>query len=74
MAIGKYDLALDDCAKALQIDPSNIMAYNNRAVIYEEKGEYEKARENYLLALDIEPNNTKIRNNLEDLEKRGKKG
>jgi Tfp pilus assembly protein PilF len=76
MAVNKHDKALDDCNKVMEIEPNNIKAYANRAVIYEDIGEYDKARQDYLFALSIDPNNadnSKIRDNLKDMENKIKK-
>ena len=49
--------------RAVEMDPSDPMAYNNLAVAYEGLGEYEKAREAYLRALRIDRSNQYIQRN-----------
>jgi len=42
---GKYDQAISDYSKALEINPKDTAAYNNRGLYYYRKGEYDKAWE-----------------------------
>ncbi len=41
----KYDLAIADFTKILEIDPKNISAYNGRIMVYAEKKDYDRAWE-----------------------------
>ena len=41
--LGRYDKAISDFTKALQIDPSYAMAYYNRGITYFLKKDYDKA-------------------------------
>lgn len=40
---GQYDHAIEDYDRALEINPSYAEVYNNRAIVYYCKGEYDKA-------------------------------
>ena len=44
---GEYDHALQDYEQAIQLNPSNANAYNNRGIIYRIKGEYGRAIADY---------------------------
>ena len=52
--MGKYKEAIEDYAKALEIDPENAAAYNNRGFAYNDMGEYSKAIDDYTEALKID--------------------
>lgn len=54
-ALGRYDEAMEQLAKAIEITPLNAEAYHNRAVIYERRGETEKAVADYSTALRYQP-------------------
>jgi len=40
-----YDQAISDYSKALEINPKDTAAYNNRAMAYYREGEYDRAWE-----------------------------
>ncbi|HVZ27199.1 MAG TPA: tetratricopeptide repeat protein [Rhizomicrobium sp.] len=46
-ARGEHDLALADCSKAIELDPSRMAALYIRGAEYEAKGELDKARDDY---------------------------
>jgi len=52
---GKYDQAISDYTKAIEIDPGHSTAYNNRGVAYGEKGQYDRAISDYTKAIEINP-------------------
>lgn len=52
-----YDQALKDFDKALAIDPQNIVALDNRAIIYSLRLEKEKAMADYAASLRLKPDN-----------------
>lgn len=54
-ALGRYDAALDELTKAIELDPMNIEAYHNRAVIHERRGEREAAVRDYQTAVRYSP-------------------
>jgi len=50
---GQYDQAISDLDKATELDPKGGELYNNRAVAYYIKGEYDKASEDVRNALNL---------------------
>ncbi len=54
-AMERYDEALKELERALEISPLNVEAYHNRAVIHERRGEIEKAVDDYTTALRYQP-------------------
>ncbi len=51
----KYDLAISDFDKAIEIDPKYAEAYNNRGNAYRGKGEYDRAISDFNKAIEINP-------------------
>jgi len=37
---GSYDEAIEECTEAIKLDPNLTPAYNNRAYLYNERGQY----------------------------------
>eukprot|EP00761_Pharyngomonas_kirbyi_P009358 gb/GECH01009374.1/.p1 GENE.gb/GECH01009374.1/~~gb/GECH01009374.1/.p1 ORF type:complete len:252 (+),score=24.63 gb/GECH01009374.1/:1-756(+) len=60
---GKYKLAIEDYTKAIQLNPENVAAYNNRGFAYRKVNQYDKAINDYSKALEIQPDNVKTYNN-----------
>lgn len=56
--------------KALEIKPESGAAYNNLAVAYEKKGEWDKAEKAYEAAMKFAPKNKYIQLNYEKFKKR----
>ena len=54
-ALGRYDAALAELTKAIELDPVNVEAYHNRAVIRERRGERDLAIRDYQTALRYNP-------------------
>ncbi len=54
-AITNYTQALADLNKAIELDPEDPGAYNNRGVVYARTGEYNKALADYNYALKLDP-------------------
>ena len=52
----KYDLALSDYSKAIEINPNYAEAYNNRGFLYSYQQKYELALADVNKAIDINPN------------------
>src|SRR6185369_5694728 len=46
-ALGKYDAALEQLTAAIRLEPLNVEAYHNRAVIHERRGERDAAVADY---------------------------
>jgi predicted AlkP superfamily phosphohydrolase/phosphomutase/Flp pilus assembly protein TadD len=54
-ALGRYDAALEQLTAAVDLDPMNIEAYHNRAVIHERRGERDAAIRDYQTAVRYNP-------------------
>ncbi|MCA2660318.1 MAG: tetratricopeptide repeat protein [Microcystis sp. M049S2] len=52
----KYELALSDWNKAIDINPNFAKAYNNRGILYSDLQKYDLALSDYSKAIDINPN------------------
>ena len=52
----RYDNALDDFNKAIDVDPMDALAYNNRAELREILGEYKLAIEDLNIAIKLDSN------------------
>lgn len=53
--MARLDDALNDFTKAIEINPNYAPAYSNRAGIYFQKGEYEKAKKDADKAISLDP-------------------
>jgi tetratricopeptide (TPR) repeat protein len=60
---GQADKALADYDRAIALDRSNSMAYNNRANALKGKGRYDDAIADYTRAIELNPRNAMIYNN-----------
>jgi Tfp pilus assembly protein PilF len=49
--------------KAVDLDPTYAAAWNNLAIAYEQRGEFEKAKQAYEKAVSLDPDNLMIRQN-----------
>ncbi len=54
-ALERYDQALAELTRAIELEPLNVEAYHNRAVILERRGEAEKAIADYRTAVRYNP-------------------
>ncbi|VAX38794.1 hypothetical protein MNBD_PLANCTO02-1755 [hydrothermal vent metagenome] len=57
---GKYDAAITDYNKAIQIDPRQSDAWNNRGNAWRYKKEYNKAIKNYSEAIRLDPKDANV--------------
>ena len=55
MMLGQMDLAIATYSRAIELNPNNAGAYNNRGIAYKEKGEHECAIEDYNKAIELNP-------------------
>ncbi|GCA86366.1 TPR repeat-containing protein YrrB [Microcystis aeruginosa NIES-2522] len=53
----KYELALADFNKAIELNPNFAMAYNNRGTLYDDQQKYELALADYNQAIELNRNN-----------------
>jgi Flp pilus assembly protein TadD len=60
---GKYDQAIADYNKALEINPMHAEVYNNRGLAYGKKGQYDQAISDFNKALEINPRDAEAYNN-----------
>ena len=61
--LGQMNKAIERYSRAIELYPNNPATYNNRAVAYYDKGEYDLAIENYTQAIDLNPNHANAHNN-----------
>ena len=50
---GAFEKAMEDCNEALRLTPMNAMAFNNRGLVYEKKGDLDRAGKDYLEACEL---------------------
>jgi tetratricopeptide (TPR) repeat protein len=48
-----FEKAIEDCNEALRITPKNAMAFNNRGLVYEKKGDLDRAGKDYIKACEL---------------------
>ena len=53
---GKYDPAIQDFDKAIELKPSYAKAYNNRGNAYSNKGDHDRAIQDYNKVIELDPN------------------
>lgn len=54
-ALGRYEAAREELEKAIELDPLNVEAYHNLAVVHERRGDRDQAVEDYRRALRYNP-------------------
>jgi len=59
----KYDRALEDFSRAVEIDPKYAKAWYNRGNVFDETGVFDRAIDDYTRAIEIEPHYTMAYNN-----------
>src|SRR4030042_3305654 len=52
---GKYDEAIREYSKAIELDPDNAVAWNNRGLAYLYKEQYDLAIADYVKAIELDP-------------------
>ena len=60
---GKMEEAIQEYSKAINKDPRNAAAYNNRGIVYDDLEQYEKAIEDYNKAIELDSNYAAAYNN-----------
>ncbi|KAI8342477.1 hypothetical protein BC941DRAFT_412908 [Chlamydoabsidia padenii] len=64
----KFDEALQDCDKALELDPDFTKVYSRRAACYMETEQYEEATRDYKRLVEVDAGNREYRNLLRKAE------
>ena len=59
----KYENAIKCYSEAIKSKPDFTVAYNNRGIVYKEKGEFQKAIEDYTIAINLDPDYANAYNN-----------
>ncbi len=59
----QYDLAIQDCNKAITLKPKSQIVYYNLGIIYEKKQEFLKSLQYYNKAIEIDPKHISARQN-----------
>lgn len=62
-AEGQMEEAIQEYSKAIDKDPRNAAAYNNRGIVYDDLEQYERAIEDYDKAIELDSNNVLAYNN-----------
>jgi tetratricopeptide (TPR) repeat protein len=62
-AQGKYDRAISDYDKAIELDKNNAIAYNGRGNAYKAQGKHDRAISDYDKAIELDKNNAIAYNN-----------
>ena len=60
---GKYDLAIADYTRAMELDPKSALPFHGRSISYYNKGDYELAIADATRAIEINPKEAKAFNN-----------
>nr|KAG5714026.1 hypothetical protein BaRGS_020354 [Batillaria attramentaria] len=68
--LNKHQQAIEDCNRALSIDPSYSKAYGRMGIAFTALNDHESARECYRKALELDPDNQSYQNNLEIAEQK----
>ncbi len=61
--------AISEYQRAIELSPSNLMAYNNLGVLYDKMGLYDEAIGEFQRALEIDPTDANALKNLESAKK-----
>jgi tetratricopeptide (TPR) repeat protein len=61
--MGNYDKVIENLTKAIELNPNEAAAYNNRGNTYSDKKEYDKAIADYNEAIELNPNYAAAYNN-----------
>lgn len=62
----KYQEAIEDCNKSINLVPSYLKAFTRRATCYMQLEQYEEAIRDYQRALDLDPENSDLERNLRE--------
>ncbi|UYV77995.1 hypothetical protein LAZ67_15003146, partial [Cordylochernes scorpioides] len=68
--MSKFTEAIEDCKKAIQIDPKYSKAYGRMGLAYASLDQHQIARDCYRTAVELDPTNSGYRNNLQVAEEK----
>ena len=68
-SLHKYDNALKDAQKCVEINPTWAKGYNRIAAAYYGEGRFDEAQKQYQKALEIDPSNKMAKTGIEDISK-----
>ena len=60
---GKYEMAINEYEKAIEIDPKYADSYNKRGLVYYNQKKYDQAIKDYTAAIELNPKYTDAYNN-----------
>ena len=60
---GEYDLAIKDFNRAIELNPNNFFAYNNRGNAYDKIEDFDRAIEDFNAAIKLKSDYAKAYNN-----------
>ena len=63
MMLGQLDMAIEAYSNAIDLDPHNANAYNNRGIAYAERGKLDNAIEDYNITIQLRPDEANINYN-----------
>ena len=63
MMLGQLDMAIEAYSNAIDLNPHNANAYNNRGIAYAEKGKLDNAIEDYNITIQLRPDEANINYN-----------
>ncbi|KAK3736600.1 hypothetical protein QZH41_006361 [Actinostola sp. cb2023] len=66
--LAEHQKAVDDCKRALKLDPKYSKAYGRMGLSYQNMNDLPKAQESYQKAIELEPENVFYKNNLRVIE------
>jgi tetratricopeptide (TPR) repeat protein len=61
--LDQYKRAINDYTRAIELDPEDAMAYNNRGIAYADLGQYKQAIRDYDRAIELNPEYAAAYNN-----------
>ena len=63
LMLGQTDRAIEAYSYAIELNPNNVSAYNNRGIAYREKGDFDRAISDFNTAIKRKPNYAEPYNN-----------
>ena len=63
LMLRQTDKAIEAYSHAIELNPNNVFAYNNRGLVYAKKGDYKRAIKDLNKAIELDPNYVEAYNN-----------